>query len=91
MLEKDIEKVVKWCLTQGYECLKLRIDGENGFPDRTVITPQGIFFVEMKRPGGKLRARQRVWLDKLTNLGYSADCFDTLEGAIDWIESHGTV
>ena len=86
-LESDIErKFVKWCLTQGYECLKLRIDGENGFPDRTVITPNGIYFIELKRPGGKLRARQRVWIDKLTKLGCKVDCFDTLEGAVESVE-----
>lgn len=87
MLESDIEKkFVKWCLTQGYECLKLRIDNQNGFPDRTVITPNGIYFIELKRPGGKLRARQRVWIDKLTKLGYKVGCFDTLEGATESIE-----
>lgn len=82
MLESDIEKeLVKWCLTQGYECLKLRIDGENGFPDRTVITPKGIYFIELKRPGGKLRARQRVWLARLEKLGHKAGCFDSFEAA----------
>ena len=87
MRECDIErKFVKFCLDKGWECLKLRIDGENGFPDRTVITPNGIHFIELKRPGGKLRARQRVWLRKLTDLGYNADYFDTLEAAIERLE-----
>ena len=87
MKECDIErKFVKFCLDKGWECLKLRFDGENGFPDRTVLTPNGIYFIELKRPGGKLRARQRVWLDKLNNLGYKADYFDSLETAVEWIE-----
>ena len=87
MKECDIErKFVKFCLDKGWECLKLRIAGENGFPDRTVLTPNGVYFIELKRPGGKLRARQRVWLDKLNNLGYKADYFDSLETAVEWIE-----
>ena len=84
MKECDIErKFVKFCLDKGWLCLKLRIDGENGFPDRTVITPNGVHFIELKRPGGKLRARQIVWLDRLTALGYNADYFDSLEAAIE--------
>jgi len=79
MLEKDIEKkLVAWCLTKGWECLKLRLDGQNGFPDRTIIAPHGICFIELKRPGGKLRARQRVWLDKLNSMGHLAFCSDSL-------------
>jgi len=82
MIESDIEKkLVVWCSAQSWECLKLRIDGENGFPDRTIITPKGVYFIELKRPGGKLRARQRVWLDKLTSLGHLAACFDSFEEA----------
>ena len=85
--ECDIErKFVKYCKAKRWECLKLRIDGENGFPDRTIITPNGIYFIELKRPGGKLRARQRVWLDRLQPLGYNADHFDTLESAIERVE-----
>lgn len=86
--ESDIErKLVQYCRDKGWECLKLRIDGENGFPDRTVITSNGIYFIELKRPGGKLRARQRVWINKLTNLGHRAGCFDTLERAIESVET----
>ena len=60
------DKFVQWCKDQGWECLKLCILGENGFPDRTVITPHCVIFVEFKREGEKLRPRQVVWMERLS-------------------------
>ena len=69
-LEKHTEeKFVAWCQANKWECLKLRIDGQNGFPDRTVITPWGVFFVEFKRTANDaLRPRQQFWQNCLEEL-----------------------
>lgn len=69
--ESEIEdRFRRYAKSRGCLALKLRIDGENGFPDRTVITPAGVFFVEFKRPGGELRPAQRVWKRKLESMSY---------------------
>lgn len=62
---------VAYCLTRGISALKLRIDGANGFPDRTVLTPRGVFFAEFKTPKGKLSAAQARWKKTLEGLGYA--------------------
>lgn len=70
-LEADIEGVfVKYAESVGCPALKLRIDGANGFPDRTILTPKGVLFFEFKTPKGKLRPMQKVWRKLLIDLGY---------------------
>lgn len=71
-LEADHEEAfVDWCHARGVECLKLRVDGVDGFPDRTVITPRGVCFFEFKKRGGRLRPQQRKMIDRLRKQGRS--------------------
>ena len=71
MREASIERAfVKYAASKGCVALKLRIDGINGFPDRTVLTPRGVFFVEFKTKKGKLRPAQVVWGKRLRSLGF---------------------
>lgn len=71
-LEADIEKAfVEYAESRGCRALKLRIDGQNGFPDRTVITCNGVLFIEFKRPKGKLRAAQKLWRLTLESMGFN--------------------
>ena len=88
-LESKIEeKFVRWCENQGWECLKLRIDGQKGFPDRTILRPSGLVtFCELKRPGGTTSAQQDEWLRKLQALGFGAGCFDNLSDLQDFLGS----
>jgi len=71
-VERDIEDAfVEFAKTKGCRALKLRIDGQNGFPDRTVLCPTGfVFYVEFKTPEGKLSAGQIEWRDTLSKLGF---------------------
>ena len=71
MLEAKIEKaVVEYAEELGGEGLKLRIDGKNGYPDRTFKLPGGIeFLIEFKAPTGKLRDAQKKWIKRLRELG----------------------
>lgn len=69
--EADIENAfVAYASSRGCEALKLRIDGQNGWPDRTVISPGGVLFMEFKRPEGKLRPMQKVWRKMLREMGH---------------------
>lgn len=70
--EKLIEDAfVAFAEQHGCQAIKLRIDNQNGFPDRTVLCPDGtMFFIEFKTPDGKFRAGQVQWHKKLSDLGF---------------------
>ncbi len=45
--------------------------GNDGVPDRLVLLPGGrIYFVEVKREGGKLRPNQRLQVKRIEELGF---------------------
>ncbi len=65
-LEKDIENYLKTKVErQGYICLKFVSPGTKGVPDRIVITRRRTFYIELKKPGGKLSPSQIKWIDRL--------------------------
>lgn len=41
-----------------------------GFPDLICLWPNGLCFIEMKRPGGPVRESQREWIDALSEMGF---------------------
>jgi hypothetical protein len=66
------------------ECLKLRIDGRDGFPDRSVLCNDGrIIFFEFKRVGheSRLRPQQRQWRKRLEQLGFEYHVVSSAEQA----------
>jgi hypothetical protein len=67
-LERSIEKkVVAGLVADG--CVVLKI-GYDGYPDRLVLTGDGEhFWIEFKRPGGKLRKQQKLRIRALEKLG----------------------
>jgi hypothetical protein len=72
VLESDIESAFcDYAKKKGCFSLKLVILHEIGWPDRTILCPGGkVFFAEFKKPGGRRRARQKYWEEKLTGLGF---------------------
>ena len=66
-LERDIERIfVKRLTVQKCIVFKFVSPGHAGVPDRLVITPSGrIYFVELKRPTGKLRKLQEYTKQQL--------------------------
>jgi hypothetical protein len=86
ILESDIEKrVVRKIkkLHPGVLCLKLRVLGDRGWPDRLWLFQNGVaVFIEFKRPGKKPRHEQLVKLKLLRRLGYHADWFDDEKAAV---------
>jgi len=73
----------------GALCLKLRIDGSNGFPDRSIITPECIFFIEFKSPRGRLSPRQKEWIRVLRDMRFTvfviSDFHDGAEAVEEWM------
>jgi hypothetical protein len=82
-LEADIENAfVTYAESQGCEAYKLRIDGTNGFPDRTILIPGGwTLFIEFKKPGGSLRPAQKKTIKRLLQLGHAVHVCDSFEDA----------
>jgi len=80
-LESDIEaEVVEWATTQGGYSVKLKLDGERGWPDQTIWLPGGRVIVpELKRPRRNKRSiNQEKWIRRLTRLGFDAGFCESL-------------
>lgn len=62
--------------------------GEVGDPDYVVICPPS-FFLETKRPGGKLSEEQRKRIDLLKQFyGLETVVVESVEELVAWLESH---
>lgn len=87
MLEKELETKFRVKIKKaGGLALKFVSPGKAGVPDRMVLAPPGrIFFVEMKRPGGKLRPLQKKVLADLRKLGFYACVIDSEDGIRDFL------
>ena len=71
MLEKEIEKkLVEGVRKIGGVAFKFTSPGNDGVPDREVCLPGGrIIFVELKTESGRLSGRQKVQIERLSQLG----------------------
>jgi hypothetical protein len=87
ILEKDIERIlVKEIKSLGGICLKYFNPNSTGWPDRLVILPGGdIFFVELKRPGGKISSKQEVRLKTLQELGVNVAVIWSIDDVKEFI------
>ncbi|SDX64669.1 VRR-NUC domain-containing protein [Salimicrobium album] len=71
MREKDVETYLKTNIEKrnGW-CVKFESPGLSGVPDRICMVPGGrLFFVEVKRPGQKLRKLQQKRKEQFESLG----------------------
>lgn len=68
----------------GIENSKLKVLGDNGFPDRVFWLPGGRpFLIEFKRPGEEPRPKQLYIHNKLRNLGYQVEVHDNAINAFE--------
>lgn len=67
MLERDIEKKLARLVKElGGLCYKFVSPGNDGVPDRIIITPEGeVWFLELKTETGRLSPRQKFQIDRL--------------------------
>ncbi|HAP5399758.1 TPA: VRR-NUC domain-containing protein [Enterococcus faecalis] len=64
-IENDIEKyLVRQIKRIGALCYKFTSPGTRGVPDRIILYQGNVFFVELKRPGGKPRKDQLKTIEK---------------------------
>lgn len=80
MKEATVEAIlVTAARLHGVMAVKL---GYDGMPDRMLLAPGGrVAFVELKRPGGRVRPLQRLVLKRLRRLGFRAEIVDNVEDA----------
>ncbi|MEU7156074.1 VRR-NUC domain-containing protein [Streptomyces chrestomyceticus] len=64
------------CRAHGFLCLKFVSPARGGVPDRIVVAPGRIVFVEVKRPGGRLRKLQQRTQAKLRRHGAEVHVVD---------------
>lgn len=70
MLERDLEKYfVSEIKKLGGLCYKFVSPGNSGVPDRIVVLPKVVHFVELKTKKGRLSPLQKRQIKKLNNLG----------------------
>lgn len=81
MRERDIERhLVQRVKALGGEVRKVKWIGRNGAPDRLVMMmPARLWFVELKRPGGKLEAHQAREHARMMKMGQRVLVLDTIE------------
>ncbi len=87
MLEKDIEEqVCQWVKDEAGVALKVKIDSQRGFPDRLIILPDMVLFVEFKTLDGKISPQQYEWLRILDTLGQNVFVCRSLDFFIGYVE-----
>ena len=88
VLESHVEYLFAQGLAElGVDSIKLRLLGSSGWPDRLVLIPGGIpIFIELKRPGGKLRKLQRHRHKTLRGLGYEVKTYSDPLRAVRYIK-----
>lgn len=81
--ERDVERyLIKECERRGWLCWKFVSPGRRGVPDRIVIRPGSVAFVEVKRKGGRVSPLQIRRIEELTRRGVAARVVET-KGEID--------
>ena len=86
--ESEIEnKFIAHATKRGCKAMKLVMLAGRGFPDRTVLCPNGrVFFVEFKRKNKKLSKTQIVLYRKLLELGFSFYVCDEIGQAEKYLD-----
>ena len=90
--EKQVEyRLVSQVQKAGGMAVKFVSPGMAGVPDRIVLMPGGrVAFVEVKRPGGKMRPLQLRRKRQIEDLGFQVFCLDDpdlIGGMIDAIQA----
>lgn len=86
--ERDIERhLVKQAGRHNILCYKFTSPSNNGVPDRLLIGHGQTIFVEVKRPGEKVRPLQQVVINDMIKHGATVHIVDTKKGVDALIHS----
>jgi hypothetical protein len=68
--ERKLERrLVKYCKEHGIYCRKFVSPGAAGVPDRIMIGPKGVVFLELKSPGQRPTRLQMYEIDQIMLVG----------------------
>ena len=80
-IEKDIEKhLTNRVIEVGGEIRKVRWIGRRGAPDRLVMLPNRVVWVELKAPGKHPESYQQREHDRMRRFGCDVIVIDSIEG-----------
>lgn len=87
MLEKELEaKVAKAAKARGMVTYKFSCPSQRGVPDRIIVGPKGVLFLELKQKGKKPTKLQVHHIEKINMVGGYARWADNLEDAVDFMD-----
>lgn len=72
-MSKQQSKLIKHWKSKNYFVINLIVITPTGIPDLICLKPNHVVFVESKEKWDRLSPLQRVWLNRLTKLGF--DCY----------------
>lgn len=87
MLEKEIENYFDWLVQRnGGATYKFRSPSQRGVADRIACLPDGsTWFVELKKPGGRLSKLQGLFAEDMRRLKQPYVCLWTKEQVGEWL------
>mgnify|MGYP003643723284 FL=1 len=87
MLEKEIEQYFDWVVQRnGGRTYKFRSPSQRGVADRIACLPNGAtWFVELKKPGGRLSKLQGLFAADMRQLGQRYACLWTKDQVDVWM------
>ena len=89
MTEKEIEAYfVKRVASVGGKTYKFRSVTHRGVSDRIACLPNGqAWFVELKKPGGRLSPLQELFAEEMQHLQQHYACLWSKEGIDEWLKN----
>ena len=86
MLEKAVEAYFRKAVeARGGVAFKFVSPSHRGVSDRIVCLQGQTWFVELKRPGGRLSPLQRVFAAEMERLGQRYACLSSREEIDEWL------
>ena len=86
MLEKAVEAYFRKAVeARGGVAFKFVSPSHRGVSDRVVCLQGQTWFVELKRPGGRLSPLQRVFAAEMGRLGQRYACLSSREEIDEWL------
>jgi hypothetical protein len=91
MLERDVESYFRKAVAAaGGVAFKFVSPSHRGVSDRIVCLQGQTWFVELKRPGGRLMPLQRVFAAEMERLGQRYCCLSSREEIDGWLSGLDT-
>ena len=92
MTEKEIESYfVRRVKALGGYAYKFRSVTQRGVADRIACMPNGeAWFIELKKPGGRLSALQEIFADEMAHTNQHYACLWSKDEVDDWVRRFDT-